>query len=201
MHLDAHTAYHLTPAFKEQPFTASSMACLNHLAMISTHPRGTGAKDHIAPTEQARRATLPEEETRRMRHDQGLVQISLFPGLTAYRLGGWETARSGARACKPRSGTEKVEFEPGCSGAGVRVRPLTDAWVYCRWGRPRVWKDGRPADERETHGVAWKGGFVEFFPGVDGVGDPDPERTARVEARKLEVEKLEAKKREEEKEK
>lgn len=179
MRLDSHTAYHLAPVFKEQPFTASSMVCINHKAMISTHPRGNGDKDGISKAEQDRRATLSKEEVQRMQHDQGLVQMTLFPRLTAYRLGGWEIASS-----QPYAEPKKVEFEPGCEGAGVRCRPLTDAWVYCRWGRQRVWQDGKPADKAEPHGVAWKGGFVEFFEGVQGVFDSDPERTKRIEARK-----------------
>lgn len=149
--------------------------------MISTHPRGAGSADLISEEEQARRATLPKTETARMQSDQGLIQITLLPGITAYRRGGWE---------KPCSTLENVEFEEGCEGKGVRARRLTDAWVYCRWGRQRVWKDGKPADEPETHGVGWNGGFVEFYPGVEGVTDPDPERTARKRKAEEELEKV-----------
>ena len=143
---------------------------------MATHPRGEGDQDMISKAEQERRKGLDERELRRMKRDEGLVQITLMPGITAYRLGGWEI---------PASSGEKVQYEEGCEGRGVRVRRLTDAWVYCRWGRQRAWKDGKPADDPEMHGVAWKdSGFVEFFPGVEGVTDPDPERTKRREAAK-----------------
>ncbi|KAF3037987.1 hypothetical protein E8E12_008010 [Didymella heteroderae] len=107
MRLDAHTAYHPTPAFKEQPYTASTMECLNHAPMISTHPRGTGDTDRISKEETARRAKLPVEELKRMQHDHGLVQIAMLPGFTAYRRGGWEMLASSS---------EKVAFEDGCEG-------------------------------------------------------------------------------------
>lgn len=60
------------------------------------------------------------EETKRMHPGQDLAPITLFPGLTAYRLGGWEKGSS-------RPGT-KVRLED----SGVRCRSLTGAWVYCR---------------------------------------------------------------------
>lgn len=50
-----------------------------------------------------------------------------------------------------------------------------------------MWKVGRPAGECETYGTAWRGGVVEFYPGVEGVRDPEPERTATVETRKREA--------------
>ena len=175
MRLDPQTHYAFTPAFKEQPYIPSEMHPSNHAAMLATHPKGNGDTDGISAAEQSRRARLSPEELIRMKRDEPLVQIALFPGLIAYRLGGWETRAS--TATNPR-------FETGCEGRGFRARRLTEAWVYCRWGRPRVFEDGKPADDPEVHGARWKGGFVEFFPGVEGVCDPDPERTVRREAAK-----------------
>ncbi|KAJ4375576.1 hypothetical protein N0V86_007109 [Didymella sp. IMI 355093] len=125
MRLSHTTVYHFTPVFKDQPYTASTMECLNHAQMIATHPRSNGASDPISKEEQDRhsRSTLPDEERTRMHQDQGLVHITLLPGVTAYRLGGWE---------KPSSRREMVEFEDGCEAKGVRCRALTDAWVFCR---------------------------------------------------------------------
>jgi hypothetical protein len=167
MRLDPHTVYHFTPVFKEQPFSRTTMECINEATMIATHPKGKGDEDLISTDEQARRATLNAGELARMRNDEGLVQIALLPGITAYRLGGWETSSS--RVDKPR-------FEVGCADQGVRARRLTDAWVFCRWGRARCFENGRPADDPAVHGVRWgEGGFIEFFPGVDGVQDPRSE--------------------------
>jgi hypothetical protein len=164
MRIDSHTVYHFTPAFKDQPFTRTAMECFNEAEMISTHPLGSGDKDMISKAEQERRETLDAKELQRMKRDQALVQISLLPGMTAYRRGGWEALSSTA---------EKPVFESGCEGRGVRVRVLTDAWVSCRWGRPRVFRDGKPADDERVHGVGWReDGFVEFFPGVKGVVNP-----------------------------
>ncbi|KAJ4316513.1 hypothetical protein N0V94_005432, partial [Neodidymelliopsis sp. IMI 364377] len=88
MRIDGHTVYHFTPAFKDQPFTRTNMECFNESAMISTHPQGSGDKDMISKPEQERRKTLDAKELQRMKRDQALVQISLLPGMTAYRRGG-----------------------------------------------------------------------------------------------------------------
>ncbi|KAF2622966.1 hypothetical protein BU25DRAFT_350935 [Macroventuria anomochaeta] len=177
MRLDPHTAYHFTPVFKDQPFTHSETECFNHSAMIATHPKGSGDLNLISKFEQARCVTLSDTELARMKRDEGLIQITLLPGITAYRLGGWET---------PSSAASNPQFEGVGKGKGVRARRLTDAWVYCRWGRQRVWEGGKSADDPAVHGVGWKeGGFVEFFPGVQGVRrDPGPESAARRETAK-----------------
>ncbi|KAF1354435.1 hypothetical protein EJ07DRAFT_133204 [Lizonia empirigonia] len=117
MRLDAHTAYHLSSVFKEQPLTPP-MECVNHTTMTATRP-------HTTTT------------------DTPVVQISLLPALTAYRLGGWDAT-------------------PTPIPTGLRARALTQAWVFCRWGVPRAWARGRPADDKAAHGKLWEGGFVEF---------------------------------------
>jgi hypothetical protein len=131
MRLSHATVYRFTPVFKDQPHTASTMGCVNHAQIITAHPRGSSASDPISKEEQhprsrsrsRSRSTLLDGEQTRVHQDQGLVHITLLPGLTAYRLGGWE---------KPSSLREMVEFEDGCKAKGVRCRALTDAWVFCR---------------------------------------------------------------------
>ncbi|KAF9692176.1 hypothetical protein EKO04_009831 [Ascochyta lentis] len=176
MRLDSHTAYYFAPVFKDQRFSHEEMECINEAAMVSTHPRGSGSGSGsgISRAEQERRAALSDEERHRMRGDEGLVQIVLLPALTAYRRGGWETA-------SPTPSVAATMYGDGGEAKGVRERKLTKAWVYCRWGRQRVWKDGRPADEESVHGSRWSGGgFVEFFPGVRGVRDPAGEEVVVV---------------------
>lgn len=123
MRLSPHTAYHFPPAFKHQPFSPYTMSCLNAQDLPSTPER-----------EHSPSATA-------------LVQIALFPGVTAYRKGGWEVCSSASPSLSP-------QYESGCAGKGVRERWLTRAWVYCGWGRARGVVDGG------------EGGFVEFWAGV-----------------------------------
>lgn len=164
MRLDAHTAYHFAPVHKETLFSRREMHCVNHAAMVATHPRGEGEGDGICSTELDRRAGLSAEERERMRGDQGVVQVGVFPGVVAFRRGGWGDEDGEEMGMRKRIGRE---------GRGIRVRELLKARVYCRWGRQRVFVDGQPADEPEMHGVQWReGGFVEFFPGVEAVVDP-----------------------------
>lgn len=170
MRLDAHTAYHFAPVHKETLFSRREMHCVNHAAMVATHPRGDGEGDGICSTELDRRAGLAAEERERMRGDQGVVQVGVFPGVVAFRRGGRgvedgdEEGEEMGMEMRKRVGREE---------RGIRVRELLKARVYCRWGRPRVFVDGRPADEPKVHGVQWReGGFVEFFSGVEGVVDP-----------------------------
>lgn len=120
MRLDAHTAYHLSPVFKEQPLTPQT-ECFNHATMSATRPHNTNPAAA----------------------DAAVVQIALLPALTAYRLGGWDAS-------------------PTAAPTGLRARALTQAWVFCRWGVPRAWAHGRPADDEAAHGKLWEGGFVEF---------------------------------------
>ncbi|KZM21102.1 hypothetical protein ST47_g7767 [Ascochyta rabiei] len=142
MHLDPHTAYHFAPVFKDQPFSSTEMTC-------------------PSAAEQARRGTRPDEDHRPLPGDEALVQIALLPGVVAYRRGGWETTESTTTA--PEHNDNHI---------GVRARRLTGAWVYGRWGRRRAWVDGKPAEDEAVHGGRWEGDFVEFSPGVLGVGDP-----------------------------
>lgn len=89
---------------------------------------------------------------------EAVIQICIMGGLTAYRQGGWETSAS--TLANP-------VFEEGCEGVGIRERPLTHGWVYCRMGDPR------PVGGRA------EGGFVEFFPGVKGTRDPHVKRDGK----------------------
>lgn len=122
MRLDPHTHYAFTPVFREQTFARSGMERPNQAGTTYTHPKGARDADLIPKAEQERRKGGDEKELSRMRRDEALVQITLFPGVVACRRGGWET---------PDSIAEKVRYEKGCEGRGVRVRRLTEAWVYC----------------------------------------------------------------------
>jgi hypothetical protein len=78
-------------------------------------------------------------------------QIVIMPGVTAFRRGGWEISTSTLAA---------PDFMHECENKGIRERQITHGWVFCRRGNPRA--VGRGAEE----------GFVEFFPGVQGVPNP-----------------------------
>ncbi|KAF3002398.1 hypothetical protein E8E13_002473 [Curvularia kusanoi] len=171
MRLDADTAYLFTPAFKETPFVRSEMTCFNEAEMTATHPRAAG-KD-LSDPEVQRRKKLGKKELERMKNkDRAIVQLTLLPGVTAYRRGEFDTT---AEDIKTRP--DKVQ--------GIRVRQLTLPWVACRWGVGREikdWKDVKVGEE--VHGARWKDpGFVEFFPGVKGVPDPVYRITAEERAR------------------
>lgn len=159
MRLDLHTVYQFAPVFKEDNFTDKAMECFNTTEMQQGNPRTALA--NLSPAEQDRRRGLDDAETRRSRGDEALTQITIMDGVSAYRLGGWETKTS---TC-----TAPVYEKPAYRTQGVRARILTHAWVYCRWGRARGFANGKPRDgDAKTHGGAWKGGFVEFdhVPGV-----------------------------------
>ncbi|KAF1851572.1 uncharacterized protein K460DRAFT_240622, partial [Cucurbitaria berberidis CBS 394.84] len=156
MRLDPHTVYYFEPIFKEDTFTANRMECFNFRNMQQRHPRCTPEEVlKLDEEEQERRATLLDAEKKRARNDEPLTQITIMDGVCAYRLGGWEKVSS--KASQPEY--EKPEYKT----QGVRARILTHGWVYCRWGRARRFKEGKPNDGGEkVHGDAWKGGFVEF---------------------------------------
>jgi len=145
MRADPHTVYYFVPTFKEDTYTSKTMECFNHRNMVDTNPRN--------------KTTWPqgttEAEKARARNDDGLTQIVLMDGITAYRQGGWETPDSTPFTPK--------YAEPKGKETGVRCRVITNSWVYCRWGRARKFKDGKPADDKTAHGATWKDpGFVEF---------------------------------------
>ena len=168
MRLDASTAYIFHDVYKETPFVRREMECFNEDEMNATHPRAT-EKDRLSPAEIERRAAMSDRERKQMRNEHPIVQVTILPRCVAYRRGGWEdtpSSKTGARKDKAK---------------GVRVRPLTDAWVSCRWGVERRLKKGKSLDVPATHGSRWGGGFVEFYPGVEGVVDPyDRENNGRV---------------------
>ncbi|OSS53094.1 hypothetical protein B5807_02184 [Epicoccum nigrum] len=155
MRLDESTAYSFSPVFKEMPFVRGEMDCFNDTEMKATNP---SKKDGLPAAEMERRAAMSDQERRQMRNEQAMVQVAILPGCEAYRRGGWEDTQAS-------SGKEK----------GIRIRRLTDAYVFCRWGLERRWKNGEAADQPARHGSRWGGGFVEFFPGVEGVVDPEHE--------------------------
>ncbi|KAF1914319.1 hypothetical protein BDU57DRAFT_500560 [Ampelomyces quisqualis] len=162
MRLDPHTVYHFTPIFKEDTFTSTRMECFNKVQMEQQHPRTPASEPRLTRTEKARRATLSEAEKKRATNDDPLTQITIMDGVTAYRLGGWEI---------PASTTTSRRYEkPEWASRGVRMRALTQGWVYCRWGRARSLQDGKGNDGPAAHGVAWDGGFKEFRD-VEGVVD------------------------------
>ncbi|KAF2730719.1 hypothetical protein EJ04DRAFT_404375, partial [Polyplosphaeria fusca] len=145
MRSDPHTVYYFSPVFKEDIFSRKYMECFNRRQMELTHPR-----------ERKWPASTSEQEKRRAQMDEPLTQICMFDGVTAYRVGGWETGGSG------RGRGEVVYEDVGGEGEGIRSRVLSHGWVYCRWGRARRFVGGRPADEAVVHGEGWKGGFREF---------------------------------------
>lgn len=160
------------------------MECFNDEEMQLQHPRTPDDSALLPKEEKRRRKGLSEAEKRRRGNDNPLTRITIMRGVTAYRLGGWETAESTAR---------KRVFEEGGEGKGVRVRILTHAWVYCRWGRARRFEKGREVDDgEEVHGEGYKG-FVEFRD-VEGVLGRGSKATGR---RDMEVEGEEKKRKEE----
>ncbi|KAF2182506.1 hypothetical protein K469DRAFT_690636 [Zopfia rhizophila CBS 207.26] len=156
MRHDRQTVYYFVPTFKEDKFARKYMECYNEEQMQKTHPRNR-------QTPWPRGTT--EDEKRWAQGDEPLIKITLMDGCTAYRRGGWQTSHDGY---------EQPEYE----FMGIRSRILTHSWVYCRWGRPRTFVQGRPVDKKELYGAAWKGGFVEFRD-VPGVGEALIRRTAR----------------------
>jgi hypothetical protein len=162
MRADPHTVYYFEPVFKEDTFTAKRMECFNFQQMQQRNMRTPDTEARLSTREKARRALIPKAELERSRNDEPLTQITIMHGITAYRLGGWEDARS----TLDNVVYEKAEYE----NLGIRSRILTHAWVYCRWGRARRFKDGKPDDVAAVHGAAWKGGFKEFTD-VEGVVD------------------------------
>lgn len=98
----------------------------------------------------------------RARADDALTQITIMHGVTAYRRGGWEDGAS-------TLANQKFESSEWAR-MGVRVRMLTQGWVYCRWGRARRFRDSKADDVAAAHGAAWRGGFREFSD-VEGVVD------------------------------
>lgn len=163
MRLDGSTAYIFSPAAKETLFVRREMECFNETAMRLTHPLRSDTDAALPAAEQARRAAMSRQEREQIKKERAVVQVSILPGCVAYRRGGWEDDAPSEKT----GGGSKGEAR------GIRMRRLTDAWVSCRWGVERRWKDRKPADQPALHGSRWGGGFVEFFPGVEGLVDPN----------------------------
>lgn len=162
MRLDPQTVYHFSPVFKEDTFTSKRMECFNKTTMEQQNPRTPGDDPRLSAAEKARRAGLSDAEKKRARNDEPLTQIIIMDGVTAYRLGGWEKGSSTLE--------DQVYEKAEWAHRGVRMRVLTQGWVYCRWGRARSMEDSKRNDVSATHGVAWNGGFKEFRD-VEGVVD------------------------------
>ncbi|KAF2820539.1 hypothetical protein CC86DRAFT_449204 [Ophiobolus disseminans] len=163
MRLDPHTVYYFEPVFKEDTLTAKRMECFNHKNMAQRNPRIPDDEPRPDKEERVRRAKLSEDEKKRSKLDEPLTQITIMDGVTAYRLGGWEA---------PESTIGDVVYEKyDFANKGVRSRILTHGWVYCRWGRARRFKEGKPADMPAAHGEAWKGGGFKEFTDCEGVVD------------------------------
>jgi hypothetical protein len=175
MRVDPHTVYYFTPMFKEDKYDHQYMECFNHAEMQAQNPRT--------------REVWPEHytaaEISRAKGDEPLTSIVIHDGVTAYRVGGWETTDSTPW---------KVVHGKDMAGKGIRSRILTHGWVYCRWGRSMSSYGGKGKTDRSVHGVQWKEhgvqwkepGFVGFdevegVPGkavLSGVGaKPDSRRT------------------------
>jgi hypothetical protein len=154
MRLDPHTAYHHECVFKEDNFTSQRMEAFNYYQMKIRNPAAeekdmpqimTDLKvddedqaERLIATENKRRGKLSEEERKRARSDHALTQICILDGLTAYRVGGWESPTS--TPSKPVY--EKQEYK----NVGVRARILTHVSRYCR--RRRRTEDARCCVER-----------------------------------------------------
>jgi hypothetical protein len=176
MRIDPHTVYNFEPVFKEDTFMSKRMDCFNWKEMEQTNPRTPDTEPLLSKQEKARRVLIPADEKKRAKHDDPLTQITILDGVTAYRLGGWETATS--TVLDPEF--EKSEFQK----KGVRVRVITHGWVYCRWGRAKRFKEGKSVDVPATHGAAWKdGGFKEFSDVAGVVNWSQVERDARRQAK------------------
>jgi hypothetical protein len=144
------------------------------------NPREPHDHPSLPAAEIRRRQALPNAEKMRARSDEALTQITIMHGVTAYRRGGWEDGAS-------TLANQKFESSEWAR-MGVRVRMLTQGWVYCRWGRARRFKDGKADDVAAAHGAAWKGGFREFSD-VEGVVDwLGLEREERKQRRMAQVE-------------
>jgi hypothetical protein len=181
MRTDEHTVYYFEPVFKEDTFTSKRMECFNFKDMQQRNPRTADDEPTLEVKEKLRRAKLSEKEKKRAKSDEPLTQITIMDGVTAYRLGGWESATSTNANIK----YERFQYRK----QGIRARILTHGWVYCRWGRARRFKDGKPDDVEDVHGDAWKApGFVEFS-AVDGVVDWLEKEKREVEAKRKEWEK------------
>lgn len=163
MRADPLTVYQFVPIFKEDTYDANRMECFNTHAMEQTNPRTPDSEPLLTKAEKFRREGIPEREKARAKNDDPLIQIAIMYGVTAWRLGGWEDSSSTLSAPK----FEKQEYKD----MGVRSRILTHGWVYCRWGRARRFKDGKPDDKPETHGLAWRDGGFKEFTDVGGVVD------------------------------
>jgi hypothetical protein len=156
MRLDPHTIYYFPPLHKEDVYSSQFMDCANKSQMQQTHPRTPDAAPQLSKIEQQRRARIPAAEKERAKNDEPMVQIVVFNGVTAYRMGGWESATSTA---------DKVDYvRSEYERMGIRHRVLTHGRVYCRWGR------GPGVKDPKLHGEAWKGGFWRFSE-VEGVVD------------------------------
>jgi hypothetical protein len=171
MRLDASTAYIFHHVYKETRFVRREMDCINENEMSATHPHGS-EEDGLSQAELKRRAAMSDQELKRMRNDRPIVQVTILPGCVAYRRGGWEDT-PGSKADAGKGGAK-----------GIRIRPLTKEYVSCRWGVERKLRKGKSLDVPALHGSRWGGGFVEFFPGVEGVVD-SYEREEEGETRKV----------------
>ncbi|KAH7086509.1 hypothetical protein FB567DRAFT_401337, partial [Paraphoma chrysanthemicola] len=154
MRLDSRTAYHFDPMFKGDTFDGKRMECINSEAMAQRNPHTPDNELGLTAAEKRRRAGLSAHEKRRSKGDVALTQICIMNGLTAFRLGGWETPVSTSQ--------DPVFEEQKYARRGVRSRMLVRGVVYCRWGRARRFRDGKADDDEKSHGVGWKGGFKEF---------------------------------------
>jgi hypothetical protein len=161
MRLDPHTVYHFEPVFKEDTFTSDRMLCFNNVEMEQTNPLTADTAERLADGKLQRRHSIPAAERERAIGDVALTQIAVMDGITAYRLGGWETPESII--------TEPVFEKPEFSNRGVRSRELVQGWVYCRWGWARKFTQGEKANVLADHGLAWAGDRFINFSDVPGV--------------------------------
>ena len=161
MLVDPHTVYYFKPVFKEDNYNGERMECFNQEEMEDTHPR----------TRKSWPAHYTEQEKVRAKTDEAVTQIVIHDGLTAYRVGGWETKESTPR--NPVYCDEEDQYQ------GIRSRVLVPGWVYCRWGQSRSAYGGKARTDKTIHGMQWKDpGFVDFM-----AKDPRVERRGTAPSR------------------
>ncbi|KAF2661976.1 hypothetical protein K491DRAFT_570716, partial [Lophiostoma macrostomum CBS 122681] len=150
MRLDPHTVYYFTPLFKEDRYDHQSMEAFNDKEMREANPR----------TRESWPAHYTAAEISRAKGDEALTFIVIHDGVTAYRVGGWETSDS-----TPWD----VVHGKGMQDKGIRSRVLTQGWAYLRWGRSMSSHGGRGKTDSALHGLQWKEPGYVGFDEVDGV--------------------------------
>jgi hypothetical protein len=125
MAADPFTVYYHVPIAKGERFEHAAHVAFNDAEMKRTNPR---SPDAVFPTEEKRKHASKNE---------ALISMVLMNGLTAYRCGGWEDAKSDPE-WDGESFTGRVYAKEEYAEVGYRGRLLTHGWVFCKWGRAKI---------------------------------------------------------------